>query len=264
MNAKNRHGWLFLLLAPAPLLLGADRVGQKRFALTSLQSCGANQFVTIQNGVLGCVSLPNADEYGVPDCPDQFITNSGAADPLSLRCLDKTPSNVLPTDMAAMAAAEASYQASQAALNSLTQMARPAPIFIGVTKATTTGNITHAGADPGLGAAAAMCGDEYPGAHMCTPYEIYSTVAVGKLQAVDAIAKSWMFFPAWKVYDPAAKDPLWGLADTCASYTYDGTDSGWSGTALEWTMLSSGGIGMKMHSGVNAPCSQKLPVACCR
>jgi hypothetical protein len=181
-----------------------------------------------------------------------------------LKCVSKTPGDLSAADLAALAGAEASYQASMAALSGLQKRTGSVATFVGVTTLLTTGHITHAGADPGLSAAAAMCNDQYPGAHMCSAYDIYDTVVAGHLHEADIIAKSWAFFPAWKTPDPTAQDPLWGLADNCASYTYDGTDKGWSGVAVAWSTLSTGNAGIIFNSGVNAPCNQALPVACCR
>ena len=138
--------------------------------------------------------------------------------------------------------------------------------YVGVTKASTSGRISHANSDIGLASAAAYCNDDYgTGAHMCTNYELYSTVASGAVNARDVIPKAWVYFPAWQTPMAGPQQPLAGMADNCASYTYPTADRRWTGTAVEWKVNHQGDASaFWWHGGAEAPCNGQLPIACCK
>lgn len=135
-------------------------------------------------------------------------------------------------------------------------------LYRGVTSARSTGLMQKPGVLSGLPAAAAICAAEYAGSHLCSMLELHDSVAYGKLTPETQIPKAWIYFPAGNA-SPAALQPTEGLADSCASYTYDRNDRGWSGIAVEWTTLDSGYVGFKFNGGSSATCDSLLPLACC-
>lgn len=142
---------------------------------------------------------------------------------------------------------------------------RPQPAlstYRGVTTATSIGVISAPGVENGEAAAAARCSREYAGSHLCSVFELYDSVVRGKLTSDSRVPKSWIYFPTGSA--PTGADrPLDGIADSRAGYTYGLDDRGWSGRAAEWTVLSTGFVGFKLHGGTSARCSAPLPLACC-
>lgn len=134
--------------------------------------------------------------------------------------------------------------------------------FRGVTAVRSTALMKAAGVDNGLPAAAAICAAEYAGSHLCSMLEMYDSVARGAVTRDQRIPKSWIYFPAGNA-SATAMQPTEGLADSCAGYTYERDDRGWSGIAVEWTVLPTGFVGLKFHGGTSAMCSASLPLACC-
>lgn len=135
--------------------------------------------------------------------------------------------------------------------------------YRGVTPASSSGAMKSAANELGLAGAAALCSAAYSGSHLCSMPELYDSVARGAIGRDTRIPKSWIYFPSG--YAAAgASQPLDGVADTCAGYTYGLDDRGWSGVAAEWTILPTGSVGFKFHGGATgAPCSASLPLACC-
>lgn len=138
----------------------------------------------------------------------------------------------------------------------------PPSLYRGVTSARSTGLITAPGVDSGLPAAAAICAAEYPGSHLCSSLELYDSAAQGKLTRDARIPKAWVYFPSWNAL-ATAQQRYEGLADSCGSYTYEKDDRGWSGIAVEWTLLPTSFVGFKWNGGTSAACSSLLPLACC-
>src|SRR5207245_781229 len=105
--------------------------------------------------------------------------------------------------------------------------------------------------------------DRYPGARMCTGYDVYVSVVAGVISSVKNLPRAWVFHPSWKapLGDPAASA---GLGDNCAGYSYDQDDRGWSGLAMSSGMLVTARYGVRLSGGPAALCSSELPIACCR
>ncbi|MSP61513.1 MAG: hypothetical protein EXR72_14475 [Myxococcales bacterium] len=141
-----------------------------------------------------------------------------------------------------------------------------AATYVGVTPDDTNGRIIHANVDVGIASATAYCVDKYgAGAHMCTTYEMYMTVASGIANANMTIPKSWVYAPAWQNPLQGSQQPLGGHGDNCASYTYPTSDRKWSGVAVEWNMNpQKDASALWWQGGTNALCNQKLPIACCK
>ena len=135
--------------------------------------------------------------------------------------------------------------------------------YRGVTTATSSGAIKSPANEQGLVGATTLCAAAYSGSHLCSMPELYDSVARGVIGKDTRIPKSWIYFPSGYAAGGASQ-PLDGVADTCAGYTYGLDDRGWSGIAAEWTILPTGSVGFKFHGGTTgAPCSANLPLACC-
>jgi hypothetical protein len=138
--------------------------------------------------------------------------------------------------------------------------------WVGNSTATTVGRIVHANADVGLASAAATCADDFgAGAHMCTVYEMYGSVANGKITSKTTVPKAWVYFPSWQSPIASPQNPLGGNSDNCSSYTYPTNDRHWAGIAVEWRMNFQGDAsGFWWHGGTEALCNGALPIACCK
>ena len=219
-------------------------------------SCNPGEYLVSQNKQFVCTSPTLVD---FPSCPDgQVLTGYGD----SVGCVGLG----MPIAQAEAAIAQARSSAAQLAADVgkvKTQLNTAASMFRGVTALKTSGQIVHAGADPGLASARAHCGDAFAGSHMCTVYELYTSVATGKLTAAQKVPLSWIYFPTWKPPQAAAAAPLSGLADNCGGYTYGKDNQAWTGAAVEWAPLPTGAVGFKYHGGSDVPCSGALPIACC-
>jgi hypothetical protein len=139
---------------------------------------------------------------------------------------------------------------------------QPANRYLGVTRAVSTGLMKASGVDNGLQAGAAICAAEYAGSHLCSMLEIYDSISQGVVTKDTRIPKSWIYFPANNA-SAMAQQPTEGLADSCAGYTYERDDRGWSGIAVEWTVLATSWLGLKFYGGSSAACSSMLPLTCC-
>lgn len=136
-------------------------------------------------------------------------------------------------------------------------------LYVGSTTTATTGRITAAGTS-GILAANALCAAEFgPKAHMCTQFQLTRTLAAGKLGPTDRIKPAWIYMPTWHNPNASTTEPLSGLADNCGGYTTGDDTAGWSGMAVEWWPLSSGDVVFRWYGGSAAPCSARLPIACC-
>jgi hypothetical protein len=210
-------------------------------------NCNDDEYLVAAQGTFVCKQLP-PQMLSIPDCkPGTVLSAQGGV----FTCQAQTT------------ALSDSLMTTSAQYDQLEKDIAALPIggtrtpFVGVTKLTTT-------ADTGIAAANARCADEFPDARMCSVYDLYDTVIMGRLHAADRIPKSWIYFPAWNRPLPGAVNPDDGLADNCAGFTYGADDKGWSGMAGEWTVLPSGDAGFKFHGGSAAPCSAPLPIACCK
>jgi hypothetical protein len=257
--ASPRFLWI---LASVPLLTGAGDVGQRKQALSDVvPACQSGEYLTIKSGELRCISPLRRAIGALPGCDGNLLVRY-AGDPAGeLRCPPK-----LFVPVAGVAQLQARHDADAAKIAEIDKAPPlPASVFVGVTKFTTSGRITRPGSDPGLSAAAGRCGDEYPGSHMCTQYEMAQSVVGGQLKPTSQIPPSWIFFPAWKAPIAGALNPEQGMADSCASYTYGADDTGFSGMAVAWPRFGTNSYdSLTFRGGSLARCSQVLPIACCR
>ena len=225
-------------------------------------TCPPGQILIQQDGAWRCgalpasLALPKLDPAQRCDLPGYVLT----ADGTRLSCT--TAAQDLAARVAATAASVEGIEATAAATAPKATAAAARGLFRGVTTALSTGAITAPGKDPGLPAAAARCDAEFGGSHLCSMPELYSSVVAGRLDQDMRMPAAWIYFPAGNA--PAgAMTTTAGVTDTCAGYTYDKDDRGYSGIAAEWTDLPTGGVGFKFNGGAAAPCSAQRPLACC-
>ncbi|MBL9005726.1 MAG: hypothetical protein JNJ46_15830 [Myxococcales bacterium] len=113
-----------------------------------------------------------------------------------------------------------------------------------------------------LCAQVAGCGS---GAHMCTVYEMYESVAAGHVTAAMNISQSWVHMSSWQHNGRAGQaTPNNGLADNCGEWTYPTGDLQWFGTTVEWKAAQTGPKALHFASGPGVVgCAQRFPIACC-
>ena len=242
-DRRRRLLWIVTVLAAGGCPAGLPR------------NCDFGEVLVASNEGWHCQSLENGGNVGIPQCNAGEIL---AVQNRGLKCVFQSSGAA-----ARIAAADQALGPIEQLQQSLAKTAKGS-LFVGLTTATTAGRIDFPGTDPGLFAAGAHCAAEYPGSHMCSVFELYSSVAAGRLKSASQLAKSWLYFPARNtpLHPPSPTEN--GLSDNCAGYTYGADDRGYSGLAVEWTKLPTGSVGFKFHGGVNAPCSAALPIACCQ
>ena len=124
----------------------------------------------------------------------------------------------------------------------------------------------------GVSAAANLCSQVQgcgAGAHMCTVYEMYESVASGTITSAMTISQSWVHMQAWQHNGGDTANN--GLNDNCGGWTYPTADKAWYGTTVEWKAASTGPKALHFASGTGAQtaparsprCSERFPIACC-
>ncbi len=265
----------------ATLVVAVAALGCGEYNFTPIPTCSQSQVLTGDGKNLKCVEASSLGSGGggdggvtpqpdmaqaslhVPACgPGRCLTGENDG---TMMCVDITTTNdtliQLINDVATLTNKVNSLEKQVNMLSSQKQAT-----YVGVSKATTVGRMVHANADIGLASAAAYCADDFgAGAHMCTVYELYGSVASGVIAANMTIPKSWAYFPAWQNPLVGAQNPLGGMGDNCGSYTYPTNDRKWSGIAVEWkTNFQGDANGFWWHGGTEALCNVQLPIACCK
>jgi len=140
-----------------------------------------------------------------------------------------------------------------------------ASVFKGTTTVTTKGAIAT-GNLFGVPAANEICKAQYgAGAHICSPYEIYYSVATGKITGATTVTPAWVNSSTWSTPVASPTEPLNGLNDNCAGYTYGTGDQKWVGTLFKWEVVAfTNRQAPKFVSGSGAPCNVANPIACCQ
>lgn len=225
---------------------------------------------TDSQGNLRCVLIHPA-QLTVPIVAEGCLATQTLQRPVSsteLRCLERTTMLTARLDGPAMVQKLDGLEVTMASLEKSVELLGTTPtvkaqLYAGNTTAVTTGRITAAGA-AGLLAANALCAAQFGSrAHMCTPSQLTHSVAAGKLSSKDRIAPAWIYMPAWHNPSTSTTEPMAGLADNCGGYTTDDDTVGWTGMSVEWSELASGDVVFRWHGGADAPCSARLPIACC-
>lgn len=129
------------------------------------------------------------------------------------------------------------------------------------------GAITGGNGITGIAGAANLCAGVQgcgAGAHMCTVYELYESVAAGTVTAAMNISQSWVHMSSWQWNGGNAANT--GLNDNCGDWTYPTGDRAWYGTTVEWKAAITGPkalhfAGASSTAGIS--CASRFPIACC-
>lgn len=245
--------WFFL--GALTLLMGSDGVDQ---TLDDLPACGPNTYLIYRSGKLVC-------EPALPSCPGQLLHAGPGATLSSLSCVPKLADALTATERQRVQQIDTDLQQIDAQLTAAGVGPVPSATFVGQTTTKTTGRIVFGGRPAGLPSANAMCAAEQgAGTHMCSARELFGAVLNGTLSQMRSVPPAWIYMPTWNTPDPAAQEPLSGLADNCGGYTEGTASPKWSGMAMDWSESVYMERVLQFDSGPLAPCDASLPVACCK
>lgn len=246
---------VFGLVGCVALLLGSDG-GQ--LTTHDLPQCAPDTYLLYRGGKVVCASKQ------LPNCTGQLLTITTVDGRPALSCTAKYSLELSAADQQQIVSLNDQVQGLMNQLNA-PEVNPLLGSWVGLTTATTTGRIEAAGFAPGLPAANARCAKEFgSSAHMCLAAELFSAALNNQLNPDFDIPKGWVYMPTWNTPIAGAVEPLAGLADSCGGYTVGTTDAGWSGMAMDFTIMLSGIRGIYFNSGPLAPCDQPLPIACCK
>lgn len=268
MSAKYRRPMFNLAFLLVPVLASCgnnDGTGGGTLpAGLTLPECTDGQLLgaSADGKTLVCVNAPIA-KLDIP-APCDATTGALNSDGKALGCVTKASGNLdsMFTSQIDMYTKQVSDLSNTVTV--LQNGGGAAPTYLGTTKNTFKGAIADGNGNIGLVAAANNCVTDFgAGAKMCTIYDIYNSVIRGKITPQMTVAKSWVFAANWKSPVAGATEPLNGLSDNCAGYTYPTGDQKWTGTAFVWEQVAfTGRFAPKFVS--NTACSSALAVACCR
>ena len=266
------------LLAFAPVLMGADGdTGDITSALiaNSLPICTDTQYLTYAGGGLSCREVVGAS-LNVPDCnkTGQLLTYSKGSEIGVYTCTDKGNGSLSQTDIDLITTTYNKLESFKTTINSLMPGAKgTAATYCGQYTAAQNPNgaissngVTGVAAASNLCSQVAACG---AGARMCTVYDMYNSVALGKVTSAMTITQSWVHMSSWQHNGGDTANN--GLNDNCGGWTYPTADKAWYGTTVEWKAASTGPKALHFASGTGAQvapvrsprCSERFPIACC-
>ena len=228
----------------------------------TLKQCAAGQVLsTDSSGQFVCRDLPKG-AVSLPVCDKD--TGAVTSDGKALSCTDR---NVADSNVASATTRLNTIRDKIADLSNRTTVVQGkgggAAVFIGTTTNTYKGAIGDANGNIGVAAAANNCVAQFgAGAHMCSVYEIYNSVASGKLTVQTTVAESWVYMAAWRQVS-GATDPSDGLNENCAGFTYPTGDKKWYGTTFQWGQVTFTGRFAPKFVG-DVACSDLKPIACCK
>jgi hypothetical protein len=267
------------VLAFAPVLMGAgyyaaDEIGSTDNALIamSLPKCDADQFLSYSAGGLTCTAI-SGGTVSVPECNSagQLLTFTSSGEFAKFSCTDKGQTALSSTDITTVNNLYQKLVMLGTTLTTIEKTPRAsAAVYVGNTQVTTPGRIDAGGTDIGIAGAVKLCTNQYgAGAHMCTIYDIYTSITSGTIVSGTDIPKAWVYQASWNNPAGAAgatKEPTAGLNENCAGYTYKTGDQSWVGTAFSYAKVTyNNNYAPKFYSGsADAACSAVLPVACCK
>jgi hypothetical protein len=265
---------LAYLLAFAPMLMGADDEFasiQDGLVVNTLPICGDAEYLTYTSNGLACTAI-TAGSLSVPDCKtaDQLLTYSMTGEIGVFSCTPKGSESLSASDAQTINTKYQELVNLETVIRSLENgMRSPAAKFCGVTTELTKGKFTVPNTTTvGVAAAAAKCAALAgcgTGARMCSVYDMYNSLAVGKLTQNDTVPKAWVYMAAWQNFAGGATEPTAGLNDNCGGYNYDTANQSWYGTAVKFEARASGEHILKFFTGNgNANCYETLPIACCK
>lgn len=257
---------LLFLAGVAPLLLGADSVGVRQSALSVLPSCADSEFLVFNKAQGGfvCKGLSGGSAM-VPDCTGQLLNSAGTVELPKLGCTAKGSATVSAGTLTKITTLEDNLTKVGTIVTTIeTSPPSAASYYAGATANTYKGAIMDAAGNIGVAAAAANCAVEFgAGAHMCSVYELYHSVAQGRIKNTDVVPQGWAYMASWSTPVAGPDEPSNGLNDNCAGYTYPTGDKKWTGTSFSWAQVAfTGRFAPKFIA--NTKCSDLRKILCCK
>jgi len=264
------------LLAFAPVLMGADEPTAditSALIANSLPICADNQYLTYANGGLACREVVGA-MLNVPDCnkTGQLLTYTKGSEVGVYTCTDKGTESLSAADITLINSTYTKLDSFKTTINSLMPgMKGTAAQYCGQYTAAQNPNGAISGGNgvTGIAGAANLC-SQVPacgaGARMCTVYDMYNSVALGKITSATVVTQSWVHMSSWQHNGIAGQaTPNNGLSDNCGEWTYPTGDLKWYGTTVEWKAAQTGPKALHFASGPGVVgCAQRFPIACCK
>lgn len=255
-----------IVLAFAPVLLGADNYGSDNSALmvSTLPKCGQTEYLQYAGGSLVCAQV-GGGAVSLPDCTGKLLTYLQNGEITSYNCTDKGQVSLSSTDITTINQLDTIITQIGTTLNNIKMNPRAsAAVYVGSSTATTKGRITQAGLSVGAESAAKICSDQYGmGARMCTVYDMFVSQATGKITAATVVPPSWVHQASWNEPVAGPSNAGEGVSDNCASFIYDTADQKWQGMTVTWgtTALNGNDKALKF---ANTACSVPQAIACCK
>lgn len=254
------------LLSLAPLMMGSDdSIGQLQDELTvtgALPICQTGEYLTYQGGNLVCAIPPSNGVTGVTNCTGQLLTNTGAGGEFkTLACTAKGGASISSSDITRVTTLSNNVTTLNTTVNNLTAASPSRGYYVGLSTNNTGGQMYVAGSDVGIASGAKICQNSGYGAksHVCTPYEIYASVAAGKNMAT--LVDAWVYNESWNfTLSQNPSEPDAGLSENCASFVYSSAHLLYAGESMTYGALPGGGVGLMLKQ---RGCPTQLKVACC-
>ena len=256
------------LLALAPVMMGSDYneddIAQNLAALKvtgKLPVCKTGEFLTYQGGSLVCAFPPGNGISGLTKCEGQLLTNTGAGGEFkTLSCTPKGGASISNSDITRVTTLKNNVDTLNTTVNNLNAASPSRGYYVGLSTATTIGQIKVANVDVGMASAGAICQSYGPKAHVCSVYEIYSSSAAGKDLTTLTNINAWVYNSSWNKPLANPAEPDRGTAESCNDMTYTSGHLFWNGTVASYGALPTGGNGLKF---LTMGCPTTLRAACC-
>lgn len=247
-----KHG--LFLLGLVTLLSGSS---SPELTTDDLPACGPHTYLVYRSGHVIC-------EPALPDCRGQLLSAAAGGGIQALGCTPKLQDALTAPERQHVSDLQAQLQQLLGTLNELGLTPVTTATYVANTEVTTTGRIHVPGRPVGLPSANALCEAEHgASAHMCSVRELVGALLVGTLNPLVTVPKAWVYMPTWNSPSGSVTEPLSGLGDNCGGYTDDTLTNGWSGMAVDFSNTYTV-PNLHWNSGSLAPCSQPLPIACCK
>ncbi len=249
----------------------------------SFPDCQEGQILGIDSTGRGytCVSVA-ATSTAAPVCTSsQALTVEGGM----LKCVEKGTGGTTTELSNQITALEKQYTDLNNKVNDIKTPSGIGSQFVGLTDLKFAGKIVgpKSGA-VGVGGAADACIAKFGlGAHMCTPYEMYQSVAAGNplmtATATTTVPKAWIYMIGWNRPTPAqvtgiqptaAADDYAGLGENCGSFTQGDGSKGWVGAVGSWETSTYTGAPtamprmLRFSISAQTTCDKTFPIACCQ
>jgi hypothetical protein len=226
-----------------------------------------------------CVSVATTSAAAPVCTASQALTVEGGM----LKCVEKGTGSTTTELSNQITALEKQYNDLNTKVNDLKTPSGIGSQFVGVTDLKFAGKIVGPKTGVvGVGGAAEACISKFGlGAHMCTPYEMYQSVAAANpaFTSTSTVGKAWVYMIGWNkptaaqvtgIQATAAADDNAGLGDNCGSYTQGDGTKGWVGTVGSWDVSTYTGAPQAMPHmlrfsiSAQTTCDKTFPIACCQ